>query len=774
MITSEQLYAAVKTFRAAPDEHQRRAIEQGPEEALFIVAGPGSGKTTCLALRILKLVLVDDVPPRGIVATTFTKKAAQELRSRVLGWGFSVIDALRRNKGIESAVKKWLDDIDINQVWTGTLDSLCEELLRDYRAPGTQPPVLADEFVSKTLLLRAGLFADHRLDDPDLQGLLLGLHDATGSRFGFHVGAKVGLLQSLWDRQYQDQIDWSAFSSSGTGADATGRKVLTAALEGYQVTLAQKGMVDFALLENEVLQRLRRGQLADFTQDLKVLLVDEYQDTNLLQEQIYFALAKGCSGALAVVGDDDQSLYRFRGATVDLFSEFPARYRDQFRRNPQTIYLSTNYRSTSALVNFVDNFARLDAGYQTVRASGKPRLSPRPKAEEGRPVLGMFRDTREVLAKDLADFIHKVFRGGGFSMRGISSIVVNPDGGDIGDCTLLCSSPAEMSSGNEPRLPRLLKDELGSRKPKIEVFNPRGEDVTAIPIIRIFGGLIAECLDPGGAVQVNVPGLSRDAAAVLDAWRGEAIDYVTNGHGPKGLLRYAEGWVNRDPARRGLVWPRSVAVIELIYGLLHYFPELHDDPEGQIYLEVFTRQLGACEQVGSFKARVLHDPGNKDLSDASVRELLRDFLGPIASDTVTVDEELIEAFPRDRLSVLSIHQSKGLEFPITIVDVGSDFKTNHRANAFKRFPSTGGPPHRMEDLLRRFSPLGASARGQVDRAFDDLIRQYFVAFSRPQDVLLLVGLRPTFPGGRVPNVATGWDRGGVPRWSADKPPFVEI
>jgi DNA helicase-2/ATP-dependent DNA helicase PcrA len=75
----------------------------------------------------------------------------------------------------------------------------------------------------------------------------------------------------------------------------------------------------------------------------------------------------------------------------------------------------------------------------------------------------------------------------------------------------------------------------------------------------------------------------------------------------------------------------------------------------------------------------------------------------------------------------------------------------------------------MEDLLRPFSPLGVPVRSQVDRAFDDLYRQFFVAFSRPQDVLLLVGVTPTRPGGRVPNVATGWDRTGICHWASNAP-----
>ena len=318
------------------------------------------------------------------------------------------------------------------------------------------------------------------------------------------------------------------------------------------------------------------------------------------------------------------------------------------------------------------------------------------------------------MAADLADFVHAVFRRNGFSHKGIDLIIRDPERGDVGDCALLCSSPAEYSAANNPRLPVLLRNTLGGKTPPIEVFNPRGQDIAGLGIVGLFGGLLAECIDPGGALQGSTSGLLQDAVNVLTTWRKDAVNFAMSKAAPKGLLDYAQGWVDRDPKRSGYEWPRSVSVIELIYGLVHFFPELHDDSEGQIYLEAFTRQLGACEQVGKFKSRLVQDPSNRDLSNASVKELLRDFLGPIASGMVQVDEELIESFPRDRLSVLSIHQSKGLEFPITIVDVGSDFKTNHHAHAFKRYPTGGGPPHR--GMAPEGSPSQLSANTQESRS----------------------------------------------------------
>ena len=214
-------------------------------------------------------------------------------------------------------------------------------------------------------------------------------------------------------------------------------------------------------------------------------------------------------------------------------------------------------------------------------------------------------------------------------------------------------------------------------------------------------------------------------------------------------------------------------MLKVVYGFTHYFPELHDDPQGQVYLEVFTRQLSACSAIGRYRGDLLAPPAADHVIVAAAKELLGDFLAPIATGATGVNEELIEAFPRDRIAVLSVHQAKGLEFPLTIVDVGADFRRDHSASAFKRFPSEGSLPHRLEDRMRPFSPLAAPRRSSRDRAFDDLQRQFFVAYSRPESVLLLVGLDSVRPTGGVRTLATGDLRGGGSAWRSG-PPFLEI
>jgi DNA helicase-2/ATP-dependent DNA helicase PcrA len=768
MITFKEFLRAHKeSLGFLPDSEKIDAIGAGPGATLYMVAGPGTGKTACLAARVLKLMFVDDVPANGIIATTFTVKAAAELRSRILDWGFRMARRLEEDDRLSQSKRGAAGCLDVNQLVTGTIDSLCQDMLVRYRDPGTQPPVLIDEFVSRTLLLQNGLFSGGRFRSRRLNDLLFDL-DARSSTFGWHLGAKTDVLSAVADRLIHDQIDLKKYGKRGSADERYAKQKLLEGVESYWEALDDRLMLDYARLEHEALSRLEAGELTGFLDGVQAVLVDEYQDTNLLQEQIYFRLASACDGALTVVGDDDQSLFRFRGATVELFAGFPDRaYGEGWK--PQKVFLQTNYRSSRRIVHFVDNYARLDAAYQAVRALAKPKLKPRTDAAEGLPILGMFRSTVTDLSDDLADLIRRVFAGRGFRLASGERISVGRAGGAVGDAALLCSSPREANASG-PLLPGLLRTALRAVTPAIEVFNPRGEALQDVPVVSAFAGTLLKCLDPTGRIgqAIFLPPDARDTFVQWGVAAGTDVPRRA-----RRLGQIVKGWATRDS--HATQWPKRVSALELVYTIAYFFPELHDDPEGQVYLEAFTRQLSASEQVSGFGGRILIEPNGKpdakglNLADHSVSALLRDFLGPIAAGSVDVNEDLIEDLPRDRLAVLSIHQAKGLEFPLTIVDVGSSFKTNHHAHRFKRFPNRGGAPEAMEDHFRPFSPLSAPVRSSLDRAFDDLYRQFFVAFSRARDILILVGLTTAAPGGNIENVAVGWRRDGSCPWASRRP-----
>lgn len=759
MISLETFYDNLKKIQPFPDQEQKMIIEADKRENLFVVAGPGSGKTNVLTTRILKLIFVDGIPPKAILATTFTKKAATELRSRILGRGFQLIDCLQDENSLKKGVIDFINEVDINQITTGTIDSICDLLLRDYREPGTIPRQLIDEFVSSTIMLREGLFTERRFQRKELEDFIIGLQ---GTSWGLNIGRKVATLREIWDRRFQDQINWDTFVKDKEKDFYEVRPLFNDIFQSYKDYLDERKMLDFTLLEQFFLERIRSGALKDFFEGLEVVLVDEYQDTNLLQERIYFEIKKQSGSSLVVVGDDDQSLYRFRGATVDLFINFPKRFFNNFNSLPRKNFLKTNYRSTEKIIGFVNKFIKMDMGYQKVRVSEKPEILPGKKLS-GVPILCMFRENLEKLAESLGEFIFDVFEGDGHELPDGSLIIKDPDGGNLGDCSLLSYSPLERKFNGDFRLPGLLRNKLEEKTPKIEIFNPRGQEITEIRIIRLFGGLLLESLDPGGIVQGSTRGI-REVEEKLVDWRETAKEFIKSDECSQELKRFFKGWQKRDPQKDGYDWPREVPFLELVYSLIHWFPFLHNNPEGQIYVELFTRQLTACELIGRWGGKVIHSKESPTLSNKSVEELIRNVFVPIASGGVKVNEELVDVFPRDKLSVLSIHQAKGLEFPLTIVDVGSEFKSNHHTQAFKRFPREGDKTHKMEDEMRPYSPLGIDKRTAKDRAFDDLFRRFFVAYSRAQNVLLLVGTDKCRPGGKVKTITTGWDREGKNKW----------
>ncbi|HHY00527.1 MAG TPA: UvrD-helicase domain-containing protein, partial [Methanothermobacter sp.] len=116
-----------------PDQH--RSISAPKTESQFLVAGPGSGKTTVMVLKVLKFIYVDDVNPSSILATTFTRKAASELRSRILSWGDEIRQALLKDQKYQD-IHPHLRLLDFNQIITGTLDSISHDILKLHRAPG--------------------------------------------------------------------------------------------------------------------------------------------------------------------------------------------------------------------------------------------------------------------------------------------------------------------------------------------------------------------------------------------------------------------------------------------------------------------------------------------------------------------------------------------------------------------------------------------------------------------------------------------------------------
>lgn len=817
----EEIVVNVLERDISSNEDQKLAISSPKDQSLFIVAGPGSGKTTVMVLKILKFIFVDDVSPNEIMATTFTRKAASELLSRILSWGDKIksklianyMDKMFSGEITDDSIIKEINRIDFNQINIGTIDSIADELLRIHRQAGTSQPILIEDFVANSVMINECLLKDDRYKHDSLQEYLA---EITGKQSNTEQKPKVknltmmaSILIEIKEHIYYNMVDINKILSNIQATELGKQLALKLILE-YAEILKSQNIYDFAMLETEFLRRLNSDSLNVFLNDIKIILVDEYQDTNLLQESIYFKIAESAienGGNITVVGDDDQSLYRFRGASVDLFTNFIERIAT-IGIEAKEVNLKTNYRSTENIIDLCNDFVELDDEYQSARVKEKPKIEVPSFNEDDTnqvPILGMFRNNEQLLATDLAKFIDELNRNGivkrkikrvltkddnkkfnsdnkttlinyrdkGFDLaEGEDEIVIElGDDGSAEDIAFLTFSPKELTATGSRTFNFTLKKQLGRLRHPIEVFNPRGQDLQNIDCVAVFCGLMLECIDPNSKYQRTNDKLPNSASLNMKAWRRKAISYMNDvnpePHSPVSLEKFVTHWQIRHPfssdESSDMKWPTKANLMELAYKLVSWIPEFQEDDEGVVYLKAITQTITQTSFFNKYSANI--DFSSPEAEKESINEALLNIFVPIASGGVQIDENLFEVIPSNRFNIMSIHQSKGLEFPLVIVDVGSRFKKNLAKDANLRFPKNADSSSIIQDRIRKYSSLYSKDRDSKDMAFDDLTRLYFVAFSRAKDVLLLVGLNPNIDGYKqnekqmkIPNVALGWNR----------------
>ena len=329
---------------------------------------------------------------------------------------------------------------------------------------------------------------------------------------------------------------------------------------------------------------------------------------------------------------------------------------------------------------------------------------------------------------------------------------------------LLTFSPKEMKSGTHT-LNGHLRNQLKRLRKPIEVFNPRGRDLQEIKEVAIFCGLMLECIDPESKIQNSDKQIPNLGKRNMQRWRYEAREYIKlnpEPHNPFDLNTFIIDWQRRNP--RGYEkWPNRANLMELAYKLVTWLDFLQEDAEGVVYLEAITQSITQTGFFNKYSANIMFTSPEEE--KASILEAIWNIFLPIATGDVAIDEALLETLPSNRLNIMSIHQSKGLEFPMVIVDVGSKFKNNDVRTQNLRFPKKEPGYTVMEESIRKYSELGEDERSEKDKSFDDLTRLYFVAFSRAEHILILVGLNKAIDGysykqkhKSIPNVALGWSR----------------
>ncbi len=299
---------------------QQKAVRhyEGP---LLILAGAGSGKTRVLTHRVAWLIEKKGIKPYNILAITFTNKAAQEMRERV--------DAILDRPGAEQVMS--------DAVWVSTFHSLCVRILRRY-------------------IDRIGYGTDFTIYDTDDQKSVI--RDVCKRLEIDTKQFRERYFMKLISSAKDELITPKMFASDPqTLADYSLKRVSDVYTE-YQKTLQKNNALDFDDLISKTVELFSAcpDVLDSYQERFRFIMVDEYQDTNNAQFRLVSQLA-GKYQNLCVVGDDDQSIYRFRGANIENILNF-----EQVFPDAEVIRLEQNYRSTQNILNAANEVIRQNKG----------------------------------------------------------------------------------------------------------------------------------------------------------------------------------------------------------------------------------------------------------------------------------------------------------------------------------------------------------------------------------------------------------------------------
>ena len=567
------------------NEAQRQAVTAEPGN-LLVLAGAGSGKTRVLVHRIAWLIQIENVSPGSILAVTFTNKAANEMRLRIE-------ELLERPTG---------------GMWVGTFHGLAHRLLRSHWQ-------------------EAGLPEKFQILDSDDQLRLIK-----------RINQNLGIDDSRWPAK---QCQWFINQQKDEGLRAANlehfgdefNKTMIAVYQAYEQACERGRMVDFGelLLRSHELWLKQPGLLAYYQQRFSQILVDEFQDTNAVQYAWLRVLA-GQSGKVTAVGDDDQSIYGWRGARIENIQQFTKDFAPA-----SFIRLEQNYRSTGTILKAANeviahNTGRLGKELWTDGAEGEP-IS----------VYGAYNEQDE--ARFICEQIDQWVRQGNRRDEAVILYRSNAQSRELEEALLRINMPYRIYGGFRFYERLEIRNALGY----LRLASNRGDDAAFERIIntpvRGIGNVTLETLRATARAE---------GVALWDAAHRAVTQGLLSGRALLNVQNFMELINRMDEYSATHELSETMDYIIRQSGLIPH----HEKEGGE---KALSRLENLEELINAAKA---FEPQNLvPGEEATQRDYISGFLDKAALDAGDTQADAYE----DAVQLMTLHSAKGLEYPLVFI-----------------------------------------------------------------------------------------------------------
>ncbi|MEX2010759.1 MAG: ATP-dependent DNA helicase, partial [Chloroflexota bacterium] len=669
---------------------QLRAVTHG-EGPLLVVAGAGTGKTQVITRRIAWLIGTRRAKPSEVLGLTFTDKAADEMQVRVdqlvpygytdtaIGTFHAFGDRLIREFALELGLPTDVRVLSRPEVVIFLREHLFEFELDEYRPLGDP---------TRFLSALATLFS--RCKDEDIAPAA---HLDHAHRVSAEALAVADALAATDDATDADR------DAADAATETARRQVeLARAFGRYQELLAANGFIDFGDQVSLALRLVRESPAIreQLQRRFRYVLVDEFQDTNRAQSELVALLAEPHRN-VTVVGDDDQSIYKFRGAAISNILEFQERY-----RGARLVVLRRNYRSLAPI---------LDASYRLVRFNDPDRLEVR---------SGLSKRLRSERVADSPPPVRlEAFATGSEEADWVAA--------EIG---------RRIAAGATPRDHAVLVRANAAADPILRSLNLAGipwrfsgtSGLYARPEVRLLLAFLRSVADP--ASSVDVYGL---AASDVYGLGGPDLTAIVN----SARRRNRSLWdvleeLDRQPGILRVAPETRASVTKLVADMRGYLRLAHERPAGEVLYAVLRgtgllARLAATDSVAAEEA-LQNIARFFEIVRAQSALLADDRAIFVARHLQTLiqagdDPPTAEIDPdANAVAVLTVHKAKGLEFPVVFLP----------GLVTDRFPARSRP-----DTLALPLALVKETLPEGDFQLQEERRLFYVAMTRARDELIL-------------------------------------